>query len=282
MRIRPNYAEGGFYSNKKEEVMSLLADRLESEKSTIDLSLAKKKIIGGIVPHAGHIFCAVEAVHFFEIVRQSRQSFDVIILVNPNHHGEGRPLAIDAHDYWQTSLGKVRIDKELAEASNIPRDVLTHAREHSGEVILPYIQYFLGNDIPILPVGFGAQSGHNAEVVAEILADACRQLNRRPLYIASSDFNHFASANMGRHLDDYALEALLKKDLPLFEERIHERDISICGFGAIMSLFDFARLQYDDYQVSLLRLGHSGEVAPSAQVVNYVSLLLYTDSANLK
>lgn len=275
MKVRPNFAEGKFYAADQHELIKVIENNLEKERPKINLELAKKQIIGGVVPHAGHIYCAAEAVHFFEIVRQSQQKFDTVIIVNPNHHGEGRPLSIDDHDYWSTPLGKIEIDRELAEATGIPFDTESQGKEHSGEVIVPYVQYFLGQDVKLLPVSFGAQSAHNAEVVAQILFDAVQKLNRKVLYIASSDFNHFSSAPMGKTLDNYALDALMAQDMDEFQHRVVQKRISICGYGTIMSLFDFAKLEYGDYHASILRQGHSGEVAPAAQVVDYVSILVY-------
>ncbi|MGL4292296.1 MAG: AmmeMemoRadiSam system protein B [Bacteroidales bacterium] len=277
MKIRPNFAEGGFYSSNSDELKALIEHRLQQERNKINTALAQKKIIGGVIPHAGHVYCASQAVHFFEIVRQSRQKFDVVILVNPNHHGEGLPVSIDDHDFWNTSLGNIKVDRELAEVTGLPFDVVSQGKEHSAEVIVPYIQYFFGLEIPFLPVSFGAQSCHNAEVLAQILFEACQKLNRKPLFIASSDFNHFASAQIGKEHDDYALDALMHHDLPEFERRIQQKNISICGYGAIISLFEFARLESADFKSVILRQGHSGEVAPSDRVVDYVSILVYEE-----
>lgn len=275
MKVRPNFAEGLFYAADQHELIKMIEDRLAHERPKINLSLAEKQIIGGVVPHAGHVYCAAEAVHFFEIVRQSKQHFDTVVIVNPNHHGEGLPLSVDDHDFWSSPLGKIKIDRELAEATGLPFDTASQGREHSGEVIVPYVQYFLGSDVKLLPVSFGAQSAHNAEVVSQILFEACQKLNRKVLYIASSDFNHFASEQTGKELDDYALEALMAQDMDEFQNRVVEKDISICGYGAIMSLFDFAKLTYGDFHATILRQGHSGEVAPAAEVVDYVSIIVY-------
>lgn len=273
--IRSNYAEGTFYPSNRDEVEVLLYQALELERPSINTALAAKSIIGGIVPHAGYVYCAREAVHFFEIVRLSKQFFDVILIINPNHSGVGQPVAIDGNSYWSTSLGKVKIDTQLGKLTELPFDTLSQRTEHSGEVILPYIQYFLGNKIPILPISFGAPSAYNAHALGNILYESCKQLGRSPLVIASSDFNHFDTPEHGRALDDYAIEALLAKDIYAFEERIRQRKISICGYGCIMTLMSFAAAVSRDYQIEILRRGNSGEVQPSNQVVDYVSALLY-------
>lgn len=277
MRVRPNFAAGSFYASDQKELIRMIESNLKQEQERINLSLSDKRIIGGVVPHAGHVYCAAEAVHFFEIVRNSKQEFDVVILVNPNHTGKGLPLSIDDHAYWSTPLGHIEVDRQLAEETGIPFDIESQEKEHSGEVIVPYIQYFLGDKIKFLPVSFGAQNEGNAQVLASVLYDACKKLNRKPLFIASSDFNHFAPPEIGKELDDYALEALLRKDCPEFAKRVRDKNISICGFGTIMTLLDFARLEYGDFNIKVLRQGHSGEVQSMPEVVDYVSILVYTN-----
>ena len=187
------------------------------------------------------------------------------------------PASIDAHDYWQSPLGMIEIDQALADYVGLPEDILSQEFEHSAEVIIPYVQYFMPKDIKVLPVSFGAQSNGNAHVLAQALFKACKILDRKPLFIASSDFNHFASADEGKQLDDYALEALLRYDCAEFDRRVKEKNISICGFGTIMSLFYFAKDMSEHFKINILRQGHSGEVSPMAQVVDYVSMLFYTE-----
>ena len=271
--IRPNYAEGKFYPADPEALKQLFKETIQAESPNINFDLTINPIIGGVVPHAGYIFCAKEAVHFFDIVKYSEQTFDVVIIINPNHTGQGLPVSVDQHDFWQSPLGISPIDRELAKKCGFPFDTLSQAREHSGEVILPYIHYFMQGDIPILPVSFGAQNHENSKVIADILFMACKALNRKPLIIASSDFNHFATPAVGADLDGYALEALLKKDTLEFERRVKEKNISICGFGTIQTLIQYARLE-GEFVVNVLKRGHSGEVHPSDQVVDYVSMLV--------
>ncbi|MGL5682194.1 MAG: AmmeMemoRadiSam system protein B [Marinifilaceae bacterium] len=273
--IRPNYAEGRFYPSSPRELREQIEDAIIAEKDNIDYSLANHEIIGGIVPHAGYIYCARQAIHFFEIVKRSKQLFDVIIIINPNHTGQGEALSVDEHTHWRTPFGKQPIDRDLAVITKLIPDKLSQQHEHSGEVILPYIQYYFGTDIPILPISFGAQSASNAEIVGKVLYESCRYMKRKPLIIASSDFNHFDTPDRGEQLDNYALDALLKKEPREFERRIKERNISICGYGCILALMAYAKCVSSDYNISILQRGHSGQVLPSAEVVDYISALIY-------
>ncbi len=49
----------------------------------------------------------------------------------------------------------------------------------------------------------------------------------------------------------------------------------MCGYGPIMTLMEYAGGSNSDYKVEILARGHSGEVVPSHEVVDYISMILY-------
>jgi len=275
MAIRTNYAEGRFYPSSREELVKQLDRELIEEKRSISYSLKDRVLIGGVVPHAGHIFCARQAIHFFEIVRASEQPFDTVIIIHPNHTGVGEPISIDSHQQWRTPLGVMPIDVEMANLLGIPMEEEAQRYEHSAEVILPYIQHFLGSQLKLLPINMLAQNYANATALAMKIKRAVDLTSRRVMVIASSDFCHYKNPSLGYDLDSYALEALLDFELEEFESRVKAKNISICGFGAIMALFQYAALAAPGVNVKVLKRGHSGEIYPSQQVVDYISMLLY-------
>lgn len=277
MSIRENYAEGRFYGSTASAITRVFDDAVAAERPSICYSLKDKVIWGGVVPHAGHVYCAREAVHFFEIVKASGVLFDTVVLINPNHTGYGDAVSIDSHSHWKTPLGVVEVDMELANLMNVPISAAAQRLEHSAEVVLPFIQHFLGDTIRLLPINMRDQSYRSATNLAAELRLAVTSLQRKVLVIASSDFNHFKRPQVGYELDSYALEALLKFDLQEFERRVKDKKVSICGYGAIMALLQYAMLVDEQPKVDVLRRGHSGEVFRSDEVVDYVSLLVYSE-----
>lgn len=275
MSIRQNYAEGKFYPSNAKEIIQLLDNALESEKENIQYALKDKTIIGGVSPHAGHVFCAREAVHLFEIAKASEQQFDTVVLINPNHTGYGDPISVDSHTQWQSPLGIIDIDGELSDLLGLPVSPDAQRFEHSAEVIVPFIQHFLGYNVKLLPVNFFAQNFANAQHLAKRLKHAVDSLRRKILVVASSDFNHFKAPEVGYKLDTLALDALVSFELEEFEQRIKTHRISICGYGPIIALMEYARMESENAQMEILARGHSGEVHPSAEVVDYVSILVY-------
>ena len=113
MRVRQAAVAGRFYPASKEAIIEQIETIREKELPNIDLNLKDKTIFGGLVPHAGYMFSAYQAVHFFEIIKQSGVKYDTVVIINPNHTGMGHEIAFDSHDVWETPLGQVELDVEF-------------------------------------------------------------------------------------------------------------------------------------------------------------------------
>ena len=179
MKIRKPAVSGKFYPSKSKEIESLLLKITEIERPHIKTELSKHRIIGALVPHAGYIYSAYQAVHFFEILKNSKQVFDTFIIINPNHTGYGDKIAVDDNDLWESPFGKVEIDKELANNIQFSFNSDAHKYEHSGEVILPMLQYFLNYNFNILPITMSIQNIHNAQLIASRIYLASLKLHKR-------------------------------------------------------------------------------------------------------
>ncbi len=272
-QIRPAAVKGMFYPGSMQEVRMIIEKALGGETENIDAHDFSGRIPGGVVPHAGMVFCARQAVHFFEHCRRAGLTPDTVVIIHPNHQGVGPAISTDGHDAWEAPVGEVPVDSELADRMNLDVSVQAQEAEHSAEVMLPYLQYFFQHPFKILSVNMQAQDASHAEGLAEKLHDAEKKLGRDVLVVASSDFSHFLTPDRSKELDDKVLEVILKKDADRVEEVVKQHHVSVCGFGPVMALMKYAALRYPDYKVHLLRRGHSGEVRPSKEVVNYVSLL---------
>lgn len=276
MDMRKNYAEGYFYPNNKKELELLL--KSIKNKEIIDYTYSRKEIIGGIVPHAGYIYSAPEAIHFFEILHNCKKTFDTIIIINPNHTGRGKSVSLSSYKYWATMYGKVEVDKEFQNLLDIPEDDSAHEKEHSGEVMLPLLKYYLNYDFKIVPICFKNQNYENSKVIAKKLYDAAERSKKKILLIASSDFSHYIEADLGKRLDALALEKISGFDSENLENLVCEKDLTICGYGPIMVLMEYAKLKYKNPKTQILRRGNSGETTGDyRKVVDYNSVLFYSE-----
>lgn len=269
MNRRKNYAEGRFYPGSAREIEAVFEDALSKEEPIRE---PDGRMIGGIAPHAGYVYCARVGVHLFKNIRRKGEEYDTVILLNPNHTGYGKGVEIDGAHVWTSPLGEVEIDHELGDLIYGERGEDAQRFEHSGEVILPYLQYFIEGKFKLLPICVRDYTYPTARRLAESIVEAVEKTGRRIFLMVSSDFNHFKSRAEGRALDDYALEALMKLDSEAFYRRIVERDISICGLGPIMVLTEYMKLSLKNPSYEILRRGDSGEVTGDREVVDYISL----------
>lgn len=273
MKIRKSAVAGKFYPADKQSLIDQIETIRQKELPDINLDLKKNLILGGVVPHAGYMFSAYQAVHFFEIVKQSSQHFDTVVIINPNHTGLGHEIAFDSNDSWETPLGQVSLDIEFGESLGIDFSDIEQKREHSGEVMVPYLQHFFDSEFKIAPITLSNQTYKNAHFLAERLKEGASILDRNLLLIASSDFSHFLSPEEGRERDALVLENIITLDSPAIEKVVRKKNISVCGYGPIMTLIEYAKLMSSNPKVDILKIGHSGEIIPSNEVVDYVSIL---------
>jgi AmmeMemoRadiSam system protein B len=275
MNVRTPVVAGSFYPGTAPEI-NLMVDRiLASEKSGIDYSYAEKEIIGCVVPHAGYVYSAYEALHFFEILRKSGKKYDTFVIINPNHTGYGEAIELDSHDAWRTPLGRVDLDRELIGEMDLPAGTMAQSQEHSAEVMLPLLQKTQSYPYKILPISILKQNPDNARELAGKLKKASEKLERKIMLIASSDFSHFESPEDGHAKDDLVLEQIRDRNTDKLYETVIRNRISVCGYGPIMTLMEYAGLVSEDPRSAILARGHSGKTRPSGSVVDYITILFH-------
>lgn len=200
------------------------------------------KDIGIVAPHAGYEFSGPVAAHAYSwLARFGRPS--EIIIVGTNHSGFGPPVAIAEKGKWATPLGQVEINEELATeiketGPEIRNRTTPFSREHSLEVQLPFLQHLWGSDFSFVPICIKDQGRGTAEGVGQAIEEATPS---GTLVIASTDFSHYESPEVARDKDGKAIDAIVDMDLGGFYEKVSEYGISICGYGAVGALMNFAR-----------------------------------------
>jgi hypothetical protein len=103
-----------------------------------------KRLLGGVVPHAGWMCSGAVAAKVFNALAAAR-SPEVLVLFGGVHRYRGREAALFASGCWETPLGRVEADARLAErilghTNLIVDDPYAHEDEHSLEVQMPLIQ----------------------------------------------------------------------------------------------------------------------------------------------
>lgn len=275
--IRKAFYAGQFYPDSREAMFELIEkiEQHEKQPSTAEIS---GSAIGAVLPHAGHIYSGHQTLPFFKFLSVNQIVPETFIILNPNHSGRGPGIALDPHEFWSNPAGRIPLDLELAEALPYPNDANAQKNEHSAEVIIPFIQYYYADRFKILPVCMKEQKRSSAIKLAADLHHAVEVTGRSAVVIASSDFSHFLSPEKGFLQDQLVLEEINNRDIEAVERTIEKNNISVCGYGPIMALMAYAGMVDRNYSSTLLARGHSGEVAPSRNVVDYISILFHTSN----
>jgi hypothetical protein len=227
-----------------------------------------------MVPHAGHVFSGEVAGR---TLAQARLT-DTVLLLGPNHTGMGAPLAVWPDGRWHLPGASLEVDAELAAAilaaePSLTADRTAHAREHSLEVVLPFL-WAKNPDMRIVPIAVGDPRPHKLAGAAAKIAEVLTALGREVCVVVSSDMNHFASDAKTRIIDQRALDRILALDPMGFYGTVREENISMCGVLPMTLGMHLANIQ-GAKKADLVAYATSGEVnGDLARVVGYAGVII--------
>jgi len=154
---------------------------------------APKRIVAGIVPHAGWFFSGATAAKVFLSIR-ARRDVDTFILFGSVHVPGVRENSLYAEGAWDTPLGPVHVDLVEAEllldelSDVLVADTRAHKFEHSIEVQLPMIKH-LFPQAKILPIA--VPPGENAVELGDRIGRRLREVKKEIAVVGTSDLTHY-------------------------------------------------------------------------------------------
>jgi AmmeMemoRadiSam system protein B len=274
---RPTVA-GQFYEGDAEALKQQIRDCFLSpigpqKLPTPNFHSHPRNIVGMICPHAGYPYSGpVAASAFYELAQDGKP--DTVVLLGPNHTGYGTALSLMREGAWQTPLGTVEIDTQLADAilhetAIMNVDEVAHRYEHSLEVQLPFLQFLYGDDFKIVPICFLMQDYESAVEVGQALVEALDATNS--VVIASSDMTHYEPAKRAEAKDKAALVAVTAMDAKRFYDTVEAQNITACGYAPITALVTYANGVCA--KAELLNYHNSGDVTGDhSSVVGYAAV----------
>jgi AmmeMemoRadiSam system protein B len=226
-----------------------------------------------VVPHAGLMYSGPVAAYAYKAARISAATS--IVLVGPSHFVPFKGVSIWPRGAWETPLGPVGVDEELAvaiqSASNAIGEVdAAHAREHSLEMQLPFLAHLMPR-VPIVPMVMGHQTRATAFALAEAMASAIHASGKDVLLVASSDLSHYEDASVAAHLDGVVMQHVEAMDAERLMNALEVEPRHACGGGPIVSVLNAAaRLGASSARV--LHYADSGDVTgDKSSVVGYMA-----------
>ena len=280
LEIRKPAVAGSFYAGDskslKRQIENCFLDKIGPGEIPLVNPEKQNNITGLISPHAGYIYSGpVEANGFYKIALDGKP--DTIIILGPNHRGFGEDVSIMVEGKWETPLGELEIDAEMAEdilrnSKIIKNDNKAQQFEHSIEVQLPFIQYVFGKDIKFVPICMTRQDINTDIEIAQSICSSVADKN--VLIVASSDFTHYEPQESAINMDKQAINAILNFDPKRLYDMIYQQNLSMCGPGPITVMLNICEI-LGAKKAELLKYATSGDITGMYdQVVGYASLIV--------
>lgn len=271
--IRRSPIAGTWYPGRPEVLTQTVRDML-FEADPIQTG---GDLVALVSPHAGLRYSGPVAAAGYRLLEKCR--FDTAVLVGPSHFVHFQGASVFARGAFETPLGKVGIDEELAQAiqsreSRLHSLAEAHDREHCLEMQLPFLQV-LAPEISIVPIVMGDQHRATVEALAAALGDAVAAASKRVLLIASSDLSHFKSAEVASSLDGQVAGLIQKFEAERLMDLVERNHEHACGGGPIVAVLMAARA-LGASTARVMHYGNSGDVTgDKREVVGYLSAAVF-------
>ncbi len=281
MRLRRAQVAGSFYKGTKvgltSEIEECFTHPLGPGRLPTLAQVGDRKLVGLVCPHAGYIYSGPMAARsYFELASDGKP--DKIVIIGPNHTGQGSGVSMMSEGAWETPLGQIRVDKEAAERISKISDIIdlddqAHLYEHSVEVQLPFLQYVLKAEFEFVPICMMMQDLKTSLEVGKAIGQALKDDD--VLIVASSDMTHYESAEAAKRKDHLAIDAILALDDTKLQETVQSHRISMCGHGPVASMIAASKI-LNAKTAQLLGYSTSGDITgDNSEVVGYLAVSLH-------
>ncbi len=232
-RIRPPAVAGMFYPASAEGLRRSIGQLLsEAARGLADFAGFHGALRALIVPHAGYPYSGSTAAAAYKSLATLGKDIRSAAIFGPAHRVATPGLALSSWEAFATPLGELPVDRAMTQLLlSLPfvhTNDAAHAREHSIEVQLPFLQTVLPG-ITILPIVVG---GARPAEIAEAIEMLWNQ--EGTLVIVSSDLSHYLPQEEAALIDSATALQIEDLDARLDQEQA-------CGASAINGLLIAAR-----------------------------------------
>ncbi|MDX9992840.1 MAG: AmmeMemoRadiSam system protein B [Anaerolineales bacterium] len=268
-KTRPSAIAGTWYEGQPKR----LAESVDSYLERANIEEITGKVIGLVAPHAGHRYSGPVAGYAFAAVRGL--SPGLVAVLSPMHHPYPYPLITSAHDFYETPLGKIPVDRPMLEALSQKLEQrlgygltpVANDPEHALEIELPFLQRALSAPFSLIPIMLRQQDPTTARILGETLAELLR--TEDCLLVASTDLSHFYDQSAARQLDSAMLTAAESFEPDALFEIERSGKGEACGLGALAATLWAAKALGAD-AVKILNYATSGDASGDYErVVGY-------------
>ena len=267
--VRRPVRAGSFYPADASELTRMI-DRLTQNAQKTRVRIPRDKALKALImPHAGYIYSGWTAAHASRVLK--RNQFSKVVLIGPDHKIGIRNGAICDAAAYQTPLGKIDLHADTARLRRQPALFqslpLSMDSEHSLEVLLPFLQTYLG-EFKLVPIVVGrADVAPFAEALSALLDD-------NTLLVVSSDLSHFLDYSDAVSMDRETVSGIINLDPAMLVSKANRA----CGLTPLLILMEIANRNH--WQPVLLHYSNSGDTAGSrSRVVGYTAIAFFGDQS---
>ena len=172
-----------------------------------------RDVLAIISPHAGYVFSGEVAAAAFSQVDPAKE-YKTIFVLGCSHRNSFAGASVYSIGNYITPLGTVTTDLDIAKKLVSDHKVLAfdpqyHRSEHSIEVQIPFLQYYLKTNFRIVPILLGTQDPKTCEQIAKALKPYFLPEN---LFVISTDFSHYPEYNAAIKSDKQIADAIVTND----------------------------------------------------------------------
>lgn len=283
--IRRPAVAGKFYPADRDRLSKAVGYYMASARAPIG-----KRPVALIAPHAGYVYSGQICADAFN--QAPGNDYDLVVLLGTNHTASGfSKISVYAKGGFETPLGVAGIDEAVAEnlvekskdASFLP---YVHEREHSIEVLLPFVQRLFPK-AGIVPVVVATRDVERCKRFGAVLAKVLRSFeDRKPLIVASSDLSHYPSYEDAIRVDTAVLDAVCSVSPEKLDKVVKERmgegiaglGTCACGQAPVMVAMAAAR-QMGGIFAELVSYANSGDAVAGSRdrVVGYGAVAFFKE-----
>jgi len=263
--IRKPVWDGRFYPKDAANLRQMIEKMALIAKKNSDIIIPEGKLKALIMPHAGYIYSGLTAAYAGKVLNPNQ--FSKVIVMGPDHRVGMSHVALSDVNEYETPLGNIHLHPDankLRQDEKFFRDeVMSDKSEHSVEVILPFLQYFL-KSFKFIPLVVGTV---NPKILAKKIQPI---LDDSTLIVCSSDLSHYLKYAEAKKIDSQTIELILNKNINL----LSQKDNAACGTIPIQTVLYLSKIL--NWTPALLHKSNSGDTAgDKTRVVGYATIAFF-------
>jgi MEMO1 family protein len=249
-----------------------------------------REVLAIISPHAGYVFSGQVAAAAFNQVNPAKK-YKTIFVIGSSHRNSFPGASVYSIGNYITPLGTVNTDFETAQKLVDGNKVLAfapayHQSEHSIEVQIPFLQYFLKTDFKIVPILLGTQDAETCKQIAKALKP---YFNPENLFVISTDFSHYPDYKDAITTDKQIADAIVTNNPDQFlyavegctKKNIDNLVTGCCSWPSVITLMYLTdEIPGISYKQVLYKNSGDSDYGEKDRVVGYFALSITKQKQN--